>query len=191
MGGATVFLFFTVQSNIFIISMAIIFLVIEIISLVTYKVIRNQILFYLKFVATVAITITFVVFFTMLAPLMGVDYLLSFNNFSLHMIVPILAIVDFFLYDMCIEMSYPKSLSGTAMPLYYVNFVYIGVPLHFQYGKDLKFPYFFLDFEKNGFLFEKGFGVIMWILVMMIAIVFLCFLYCFLMKLRQKHISKV
>ena len=187
MGGAAVFLFFTVQSNIFIIAMALVFLINEVLLILKKKSFINQILLYLKFIATIAITITFLVFFTMLAPLMGVDYLLSFNNFSLHAIVPILAVVDFFLFDTNINITYPKSLLGAAMPLYYVNFVYIGVPLNFVYGPDLKFPYFFLDFEKNGFFVEKGFGVVLWILVLLAGIFALCLLFAFLMKLREKR----
>ena len=189
MGGASVFLFFTVQSNIFIILMAFLFLGHEVISLITKKYFTNQIMLHIKFVATVAITITFIVFFTMLAPLMGMDYLLSFNNFSLHAIVPILAIVDFILFDTDINLTYPKSLIGGAMPLYYVFFVYIGVPLNFRYSENLKFPYFFLDYEKNGFFFEKGFGVVFWIIAMMIGIFALCLLFCFFIKLRQKTIA--
>ena len=84
MGGGSVFFFFTVQSNIFIIGMSLIFLVNDVMYLVNKKSFVNQTLFMIKYVATVAITITFIVFFTMLAPLMGMDYLLSFNNFSLY-----------------------------------------------------------------------------------------------------------
>jgi hypothetical protein len=189
MGGASVFLFFTVQSNIFIIAIALLFLINELVSLFSKKSFINQILLHIKFVATVAITITFIVFFTMLAPLMGTDYLLSFNNFSLHAIVPIIAIVDFILFDTDIHLTYPKSLIGGAMPLYYVFFVYIGVPLNFQYGENLKFPYFFLDYEKNGFFLEKGFGVVFWIIAMLIGIFSLCFLFCFFIKLRQKAVA--
>ena len=82
MGGLSVFLFFTVQSNIFIILMALITIVDEVMILIRHRSFMNQVLYYLKFVATIAITITFLVFFTMLAPLMGMDYLLSFNNFT-------------------------------------------------------------------------------------------------------------
>ena len=74
--------------------MVLIFLINEILLLTIKKSFVNQVLLHIKYVATVAITTTFLVFFTMLAPLMGVDYLLSFNNFSLHAIVPILAIID-------------------------------------------------------------------------------------------------
>ena len=191
MGGASVFYFFTVQSNIFIIAMAFLFLGHEIICLINKKETINQVMLQIKFVATVAITITFLVFFTMLAPLMGVDYLLSFKNFSLHAIVPMLAIIDFIVFDTDINLSYPKSLIATIAPISYVFFVYaIGVPLRLQYAENLYFPYFFLNYEQNGFFFEKGFGVIPWVIVLLTAICGLSLLFCFFIKLRQKAIKK-
>ena len=191
MGGASVFYFFTVQSNIFIIAMAFLFLGHQIICLINKKETVNQVMLQIKFVATVAITITFLVFFTMLAPLMGVDYLLSFKNFSLHAIVPILAIIDFIVFDTDINLSYPKSLIAAIAPISYVFFVYaIGVPLKLQYAENLYFPYFFLNYEQNGFFFEKGFGVIPWVIVLLTAICGLSLLFCFFIKLRQKAIKK-
>ena len=190
MGGGSVFFFFTVQSNIFIIAMTLIFLINEIVQLITKKSFINQTFLFIKYVATVAITVTFLVFFTMLAPLMGVDYLLSFNNFSLHAIVPILAIVDFILFDTDINLTYSNSLFATIAPISYVIFVYIGAIFKLQYGENLYYPYFFLDFEKNGFLFEKCFGIIPWILILLAGICGLGFLYCLFIKLRQKAIAK-
>ena len=191
MGGASVFYFFTVQSNIFIIAMTFLFLGHVIICLINKKETVNQVMLQIKFVATVAITITFLVFFTMLAPLMGVDYLLSFKNFSLHAIVPILAIIDFIVFDTDINLSYPKSLIASIAPISYVFFVYaIGVPLKLQYAENLYFPYFFLNYEQNGFFFEKGFGVIPWVIVLLTAICGLSLLFCFFIKLRQKAIKK-
>ena len=189
MGGASVFFFFTVQSNIFIIAMALIFLINEIFLLINKKSFINQTLLFIKYVATVAITITFLVFFTMLAPLMGIDYLLSFNNFSLHAIVPILAIVDFILFDTDIKLTYKNSLLATISPICYVIFVYVGAIFKLQYGANLYYPYFFLDYETNGFLFEKGFGVIVWIIILLIGICGLGFLYCLIIKSRQKALN--
>lgn len=186
MGGSVIFNYFTVQSNIFMIVMALVVLCNEVLLLAFKKSFMNQVLLYIKFAATIAVTLTFIVFFTMLAPLVGINYLLSFNNFSLHAIVPILAIVDFILFDTDINITYPKSLIGTAAPLCYVFFVYIGVPFNLQYGENIKFPYFFLDYETNGFLFEKGFGIILWILVLFIAVSGMCMLFCFIIKKRQK-----
>ena len=189
MGGGSVFFFFTVQSNIFIIVMSLLFLVNDVMLLVNKKSFVNQTLLLIKYVATVAITITFIVFFTLLAPLMGVDYLLSFNNFSLHAIVPILAIVDFILFDTDINLTYKNSLLATIAPISYVVFVYIGTIFKLRYGENLYYPYFFLDFEKNGFFFEKGFGIIPWIIILLAGICGLGFLYCLIIKLRQKSLS--
>ena len=189
MGGGSVFFFFTVQSNIFIIVMSLLFLVNDVMLLVNKKSFVNQTLLLIKYVATVAITITFIVFFTLLAPLMGVDYLLSFNNFSLHAIVPILAIVDFILFDTDINLTYKNSLLATIAPISYVIFVYIGAIFKLRYGENLYYPYFFLDFEKNGFFFEKGFGIIPWIIILLAGICGLGYLYCLIIKLRQKSLS--
>ena len=187
MGGASVFFFFTVQSNIFIMLMALIFLINEVVVLITNKSFINQTLLHIKYVATVAITVTFLVFFTMLAPLMGIDYLLSFNNFSLHAIVPILAIVDFFLFDTDIKLTYKTSLFATISPISYVVFVYIGRMFSLKYTENLYYPYFFLNIDSNGFLFEKGtMGVIPWIIILLGAIIGLGCLYCLFMRLRQK-----
>lgn len=191
MGGGSVFFFFTVQSNIFIMLMALIFLVNEVAVLITKKSFINQVLLHIKYTATVAITITFLVFFTMLAPLMGVDYLLSFKNYSLHAIVPILAIVDFFLFDKDIQLTYKSSLLATIPPICYVVFVYVGAIFKIQYAKDLYYPYFFLNIDTNGFFFEKGsMGVIPWIIILLGFIIGLGCLYCLFIKLRQKESNK-
>ena len=191
MGGASVFFFFTVQSNIFIMLMVLIFLINEVVVLIANKSFINQTLLHIKYVATVAITVTFLVFFTMLAPLMGVDYLLSFKNFSLHAIVPILAIVDFFLFDKDIKLTYKSSLLATISPISYVVFVYIGRIFNLKYTENLYYPYFFLNIDSNGFFFEKGtMGIIPWIIILLGAIIGLGCLYCLFMRLRQKAISK-
>ncbi len=191
MGGGSVFFFFTVQSNIFIMLMALIFLVNEVEVLIAKKSFINQVLLHIKYVATIAITITFLVFFTMLAPIMGVDYLLSFKNFALHAIVPILAIVDFFLFDKDIQLTYKSSLLATIAPICYVAFVYIGSIFKIQYTKDLYYPYFFLNVDTNGFFFEKGtMGIIPWIIILLGFIIGLGCLFCLFMKLRQKAGNK-
>ena len=191
MGGASVFFFFTVQSNIFIMLIALLFLVNEVVQLISKKNLINQVLLHIKYVATIGITITFIVFFTMLAPLMGMDYLLSFKNFSLHAIVPILAIVDFFLFDTDIQLTYKSSLLAAIPPVCYVAFVYIGAFFKIQYAKDLYYPYFFLNIDTNGFFFEKGtMGVIPWIIILLAFIIGLGCFYCLLMKLRQKGLNK-
>ena len=126
----------------------------------------------------------------MLAPTLSLDYLLTFDNFSLHVIVPLLAIADFFIFDKDIKLTKINCLFGIAMPLYYLIFVFIGLPLGFTYGPGLKFPYFFLDFESNGcFTIGNSLGVFYWILILIAAICGLCYLFYLFMKLRQKKKS--
>ena len=191
MSRGSVFLFFTVQSNIAMILMAIVFLINDILIAFKKNGFINQPLLFLKYISTVAVTITFIVFFTMLIPSLPLSYVLSFNNFSLHLIVPVLAIIDFFLFDTEIDLTLLKSLFGVSMPIYYIFFVYIGVHYGFDYnGKGLKFPYFFMDYESNGWFFEKGtMGVIMWVLILSIGIIGLCLLFYLFMRIRKKHVK--
>ena len=188
MGTSYTFHYFTVQSNITIIAITAVFLVNELLP----KKFVNQILYYIKFAFTIAITITFIVFFTMLLPAVSLDYILSFNNFSLHAIVPILAMVDFFLFDTDIDMTYPKSLFGLGMPLYYLAYYFIGLPLGFVYdGKGTRAPYSFLNFDESGVFFEKGtVGVVPWCIILGVAMAGLCLLFALLMRLRQGKLRK-
>ena len=186
MGDGVTFMFFTIQSNITIIIMSLIFLIDNILFLFRKKSFINQVLLLLKYTFTIAITITFLVFFVILAPTVSTSYLFSFKNFSVHAIVPVLAITDFFLFDKDIKLTKVNCLLGCAMPLYYLAFVFIGVPLGFNYGGRLYVPYFFLDYKKYGwFSLENGIGVFYWIMILLVAITAMCYIYYFLMKLRQ------
>ena len=193
MANGYVFMFFTVQSTITIMAISLVFLINDVLVLFKKDSFVGQKLYLTKYAFTVAITITFLVFFAVLAPTLGIDYLLSFNNFSLHLIVPVLALIDFFIFDMDIDLSYKNSLLGCLMPLYYVVFFLIGIPLGFRYtDTGLKAPYFFLNYEEIGWfqITSKGPGVIVYILGMMVLIVGLCFLFTLLMKLRKGELKK-
>lgn len=193
MANGYVFMFFTVQSNITIMAISLVFLINDVLVLFKKDSFVGQKLYLTKYVFVVAITITFLVFFAVLAPTLGIDYLLSFNNFSLHLIVPVLALIDFFIFDKDIDLTYKNSLLGCLMPLYYVVFFLIGIPLGFRYtDTGLKAPYFFLNYEEIGWfqITSKGPGVIVYILEMMVLIVGLCFLFTLLMKLRKGELKK-
>ena len=189
MGNGYVFMFFTVQSNLTIMGISLVFLVNDIRMMFKKESFLNNIFYLIKYTFTIAILITFLVFFIMLAPTLGIDYLLSFKNFSLHAIVPILAIIDFFIFDKGINLTYRNSLVGTFMPIYYLLFFLIGIPLNFRYSSDgLKAPYFFLNYEEIGWfaITDKGPGVFIYVLILLALIVLLGFLFTFLMNLRQK-----
>ena len=192
MSGGTTFLYFTIQSNITIIAITAIFLVDAIGVLRGNEPYNNQILLHIKLCFTVAITITFIVFVTLLAPITGVAYFFSYSNFCLHIIVPILAILDYFLFDSDIKIGKASFLVGTAMPIYYFFFYLIGRGAGFTYLNGDKAPYFFLDFEKYGWfsVSNEGIGVFYWIIILLVFAALLGLMYTLLMKYRQKKISQ-
>ena len=190
MGDKVTFLFFTVQSNITIILIELVYAVDALLQLLSKKSFSNNILLIIKYIFTVAITITFLVFTTMLIPSLSLDYLFSFRNYSLHFIVPILAVVDFFIFNSDIKLTKASCLWGTAMPIYYVIFFLINIPLGTRYLYGDYAPYFFLNYENlTWFSFtNKGPGVFYWILILTVAIIGLCYVFYFFMKLRQKKV---
>ena len=192
MSGGTTFLYFTVQSNITIIAITAIYLFDAISTLIGGKPFQSQILKHIKFCFTIAITITFIVFVTLLAPLVGVNYFFSYSNFSLHIIVPILAIFDFFMFDSNIKITKISFLAGIIMPVYYFIFFLIGRLIGFTYLNGDIAPYFFLNYEKNGWFIisSNGLGVFYWVIILLAFAAGLSLLFLFLMKLRQKKQSQ-
>lgn len=189
MSGGTTFLYFTVQSNITIVAITAVFLI-DAISILRHKdSFINQILLHIKFCFTIAITITFIVFVTLLAPLVGINYFFSYSNFSLHIIVPILAIFDFFMFDTNIKVKRISFLAGIIMPVYYFFFFLIGRATGFTYLNGDIAPYFFLNYEKNGWftISSNGLGVFYWVIILLAFAAGLSLLFLFLIKLRQKR----
>ena len=182
------FLYFTIQSNITIMLVEFVFAMDAFLIIIGKKSIVTNHWKLVKYLFTVAITITFLVFTFLLAPTLGVDYLLSFSNYSLHFIVPILALIDFFVFENNIKLTKVNCLLGVAMPIYYVIFFLIGILFNVRYFNDSCAPYFFLDYETlTWFKFtDKGPGVFYWIIILTAAITGLCYIFFLLMKLRQK-----
>ena len=186
------FLYFTIQSNITIVGIEIVFLIDAIRQLMNKPSFINQILLKIKYVFVIAIALTFLVLNILLAPSLTPAYLFSFKNFSVHTIVPVLAIVDFFIFDKDIELKASTSLLGLAMPAYYFVFFYIGSKIGFRYIGDAKVPYFFLDYENLTWfkITDKGLGVFYWLMIMTISLCLLCLIFYLLMKLRQGGFKK-
>lgn len=171
------FLYFTVQSNIWIAVISLIFLIIDIIKLKKPNLQIPNILYLIKFMFTVAITLTFLVFSVMLTPTLIVQgtgwYLRTLENICLHNIVPILAIIDFCLYDYKFVTKKSTFVWGITMPLYYLCFALISSFSGADFGDGAKVPYFFLDYQANGW-FNLGngkFGVIYWLIVILILVI--------------------
>lgn len=90
MGGGSVFMYFTIQSNI-----GLALICAYGMYLILGKKEISNLWYIIKFVGTVSITLTGAVFCFVLAPTMGVAAW-NLQNILTHVVVPVLSVVDFF-----------------------------------------------------------------------------------------------
>ncbi|MGE5371172.1 MAG: Pr6Pr family membrane protein [Solirubrobacterales bacterium] len=185
--GASTFYYFTVQSNWFIGIMAAVFLYQEI---RTRQKVTSQLLYSLKYLATTAVALTFTIFSVVLLPTVPLDYLMSWGNVLLHDVVPVLAVLDYLLYDTDFKAE-AKNIAWTViMPVCYFGFVMLGLLLDFRYIDNQRIPYFFLDFHKLGWfgLGPSGPGVFYWLLMTLAAVAALGALLIWAMRMRKRRL---
>ena len=143
--------YFTTLSNIFISIMLFIFLIKDMCLLIKKeKIVFNNYLYIIKFLATISITLTFVVFLVILAPTFEggiIPAYLSFEggSFCLHFITPILAIIDFLIFDNDYKSKNSHALYAVIPPLLYVLLIVILSSLGVRWGT-MSAPYNFLNF---------------------------------------------
>ena len=139
MGGRTVFMFFTIQSNI---ALAIICLT----GLV--KMLKNKpfsdLWYIIKFVGTVSITLTGAVFCFVLAPTMQHDAW-NIQNILTHVVVPVVGILDFFVTGISSSIKKRNDLWVIVPPILYAIYAGIGYVQNWQFAEGYNYPYFFLN----------------------------------------------
>lgn len=190
----SMYLFFTIQSNLWIGAICLVFLCFDLLSRIKGKTLEKpQILYLVKYVFTVAISLTFVVFSILLTPQMvaagNAAYLASASNICCHNLTPILAILDFVFFDKEFTVKKKTFVWGITMPLYYVFFALISSFCGVDFGDGAKVPYFFFDYDANGWLAigNGKFGVIYWIVILGVAVAFMGY---GLIKLNRYILSK-
>ena len=111
-------------------------------------------LYLTRFIFTVSITITGVVYCTLLAPFAEDDFpAWTFGNIVTHVVVPILAITDFIIDDRQFSLSKTKTLLSTVPPLAYFIIVSVLCVNNFDFGRGDPYPYFFLNFYSQAKIF--------------------------------------
>ena len=189
MGGETVFMYFTIQSNILI---ALVSLIGLFIILLNKKV--NHVWNIIKFVSTISISLTGLVFGFVLAPTMGIEAW-SIPNILTHVIVPISAIVDFFIVCSIVKYKKIEVIYVVISPLLYAIYASIGYVLNWQFSKNTNYPYFFLNWGSEagaiGFSSKLPFiGVIWWIILLLLLLIGLGFLYLKIIELIKRKSNK-
>ncbi len=181
MGGSRVFMYFTIQSNIAIaiICAAGFFL------LVRGRAISN-VWGIVKLVGTVAITLTGVVFVVLLVPVLG-DHAWNVQNTLTHVVVPIAAILDFFVMGSGSSLKRKNVIYVIIPPMFYAIYAGIGYIRGWDFARGQNYPYFFLNWGSpaGAFGFSKELpylGCAWWILILMVFLIAIGWVYVALAK---------
>lgn len=170
MGGSRVFMYFTIQSNI----------AIAMICGIGLYLISNgrdisKVWYVVKFVGTVSITLTGVVFGFVLAPTLGV-HAWNLQNTLTHLVVPVVSVLDFFVIAPGAGISRKNVIYVIIPPILYAIYAGIGYIRGWEFADGINYPYFFLNWGSSagafGFTSELPFmGSAWWILVLLLFLI--------------------
>jgi len=158
----SIFMAFTTQSNIWAAAICLVFLCIDLVTRGRRGVPRW--LTIVKMMATTSVLLTWIVFAVLLSPTVPISYLVSPSNVLLHNLTPMLALLDFVLFDRGYNPRKRHALFGLIIPLAYMVFFFAV----YELSGRLPVPYFFLDYRTLGWLSigANGIGVVYWMLIL-------------------------
>jgi hypothetical protein len=135
----------------------------------------------LKFCATIMIMVTCFVYIGLLGDLTSIIFYNSLRNLLCHVIVPVMFILDWAIFDEHNTVCILDPIKAFVMPLAYVAYILAyGAIYTAASGKEFEYPYFFLNVNKLGY----G-GVCLWVLILLVVfgvIGYIMFLYDKLQK---------
>ena len=145
------FKFFTVDSNIFMGIVALLFSIQEINLLKNKEYDISPFIYYLKFMATAAVSLTFFVVFTYLGPISkgGIISMLQNSNLFFHLIIPILSIITFVFFEKNNHIPFNKTILGLIPVFIYAIYYIINILVHMENGK-VSYIYDWYLFVQNG-----------------------------------------
>lgn len=138
------------------------------------------------FVCVIDILVTLLVYWVMLRPNSIAEdptyKTMVFSNLSTHLVTPLLAIINFIVFDKLKSIKIKDILKCLIFPLSYFALVTVIGFTGFVYkdtGKN--FPYFFIDYN------EYGAKVLLYVLAITIFFIILSLVFYFIMKLTYKN----
>ena len=142
-----------------------------------------------KFIGVLGILLTFLVFNIMLAPVRDAQLNWRIGSLTFHVVLPILYIVDWFLFYERKQSKWYYPIASMGFPLAYAVFLLIqACILGFDSSiliptttTPLIYPYFFVNIETQGVP-----GVLMWIAILSVAFVAVGYLFYGLDRLEKK-----
>ncbi len=187
-------LYFTLQSNLWIGITAFLYL------LPAFN--RNEKLkaglYVCKYIFTVSITVTGIVFCGLLAPFAHKDGYNAFNASSvlLHAVVPILAIIDYFVGEYRVELERRHLFYSILPPLIYFVIASVFCLARVDFGRGDPYPYFFMNYYSPVGVFGVGgeppfvIGTAYWIIIFLAFVLTLGYVYYRLNKKFYKIKNK-
>lgn len=181
MGGKVVFMYFTIQSNIAIALICAIGLWLMLSGKPYYR--WWQVV---KLVGTISITLTGTVFCFILAPTMG-SRAWNVQNILTHVVVPLAAIIDFFVTGVISDIKKSSVLYVMLPPLAYVAYAGIGYVQGWEFARGMHYPYFFLNWGSPagvfGFSDKLPFmGTGWWIILLLALLILVSLLYLAILR---------
>lgn len=190
-GSKIMFKYFTVQSNIFtgICSVTLALSLIRILKAGKYELSHTAEVIHLM--STVSITLTGIVYCCILFPVAfssdptSINMMLAPNQLILHLIVPILSIIDFLIFTRPTSYRFSKKdiFWSVIPPLGYFGFSRIGYVMNWDFGGGNNYPYFFLNYNSPaaffGFTGQPPYfmGVFWWLLAILALVLIISGLY--------------
>ena len=175
-------LYFTNLSNIWIGVTCLIISILSIIEIKTKKSLLKNYIYTLKYIFTVSITITGLIFCGLLAPFAEFN-VWTFSSILTHVVVPITAIASYFI-EMPISPMKKKYIWYSLIPplIYFVIGSILSI-LKVDFGRGQTYPYFFMNYYSEVGLFgfrysdKPEMGSFYWIIVILLLIIGLSKLY--------------
>ena len=129
--------FFTVQSNIFVGIVSLIFAIKEILILLGKKCELNKIDYIFKLMSTTAVGLTFLVVFAYLGPITegGLPVMLMNSNLFFHLIIPVISILNFVIFERSNKLKFKSSFYGIIPTALYGIYYLINILMHSENGK--------------------------------------------------------
>lgn len=191
------FWFFTLQTNVFVVILGIILCICTILELCNRpaKFATNKTFLTIKLMVSFFITITGVVYCFVLAPA-GIAYnhpdaenMFNFRNILLHIVVPVMTVIDYFVFSHKIYIFKKTALLFLIYPLFY--FLLVNMRVWFggsAFFDGTLYPYFFIDPTIE----NQGWGMVcLYIAVITVLFYLLARLYIFINnKILTKQANK-
>ncbi len=143
-------LYFTQQSNLWIGLTSLIFAILLLKKNTPTN--RIQTISFFKYIFTVSITITGIIFCSVLAPFADFD-IWTFASILTHVVVPLLSIFDFLTNKNVYQINKKHVCFSIVPPLIYFVFTSILCVLKIDFGRGDPYPYFFMNYYSEVGLF--------------------------------------